>query len=400
VDVSHDGNILVVGAPYALEKSGVVRIYQLSKDGTGWIAIASLLGRNVGDQFGYHVAVSSDGSVIAVSEPYYNGKAGIKTGNVRTYVKSPFGGYIPLGQDIEGESATDHFGLGLALSANGRRLAVGAPYRDNSSKRNRVVSGTVKVYEWSVEKDRWGSIHGVKDDVRTTPLMGMSHLDWFGWSVGLNDDGSLLCVGAPRNVEFGGYVQCFEEQRHASFPYDHLQWMLVGETIRNMQQPVRYDDNFGASIAVSRNPGGTMHRVAIGSPGKNGNAAYDSGLVMVYEWNPNSAADDRGWIQLGKTAIQGGVNPGNNLQMGYSVDLQEDLLIVGTPGAPRNNVGGQVEMAQFDRSSWDWKRHPRIFQGQPGSNYGSAVAMTPAGTFVVGSPTDNHSGSVNVYIKD
>ncbi|OEU06347.1 hypothetical protein FRACYDRAFT_254944 [Fragilariopsis cylindrus CCMP1102] len=417
VAISHDGNIMAVGASGALSQSGVVRIYQLSKDGTGWISITSLLGRNEGDQFGSTVALSADGSVLAVSEPFYNGRAGDKTGNVRTYVRSPFGGYIRLGQDIEGDSATDHFGLGLALSSNGRRLAVGAPYRDNSessnngSSSNRLVSGAVKVYEWSIPDDKWMRIVGdnnnideINDAVLTTtaPLIGASDLDWFGWSLDLNDDGSLLCVGAPRNSDFGGYVQCFEEQKEDS-PFNHIQWTLVGDTIRNNNKPVRYDDNFGAAISISRDPTGTRHRVAIAAPGKNGTkkSLFDSGIVIVYEFNPNSP--ERGWIQLGRTDIAS-VNPGKDFQMGYSIDLHGDLLLVGVPGAASNNAGGQMELFEFERSSWHWKRQPRIFQGLTGSNYGSAVRMTPDGTtIVVGSPQseeNNYGGAINVYRKD
>jgi len=423
VAISHDGNIMAVGASGALSQSGVVRIYQLSKDGTGWISITSLLGRNEGDQFGSTVALSADGSVLAVSEPFYNGRAGDKTGNVRTYVRSPFGGYIRLGQDIEGDSATDHFGLGLALSSNGRRLAVGAPYRDNSassnngssssssSSSNRLVSGAVKVYEWSIPDDKWMRIVGdnsnvdeINDAVLTTtaPLIGESDLDWFGWSLDLNDDGSLLCVGAPRNSDSGGYVQCFEEQKDDS-PSNHIQWTLVGDTIRNNNKSVRYDDNFGAAISVSRDPTGTRHRVAIAAPGKNGTkkSLFDSGIVIVYEFNPNNP--ERGWIQLGRTEITS-VNPGKDFQMGYSIDLHGDLLLVGVPGAASNNAGGQMELFEFERSSWHWKRQPRIFQGLTGSNYGSAVRMTPDGTtIVVGSPQseeNNYGGAINVYRKD
>jgi hypothetical protein len=422
VAISHDGKIMAVSAPGALSQSGVVRIYQLSKDGTGWLLIASLIGRNKGGQFGSTVALSADGSVLAVSEPFYNGIAGDKTGNVKTYVYSPFGSYIRLGQDIEGDSATDHLGLGLALSSNGRRLAVGAPYRDNSgssnngssssSSSNRLVSGAVKVYEWSIPNDKWMRIVGGNNNsneidnavlTTTAPLIGKSNFDWFGWSLDLNDDGSLLCVGAPRNLDLGGYVQCFEEQKEDNFPFNHIQWTLVGDTIRNKKKPVRYDDTFGAAISVSRDPTGTRHRVAIAAPGKNGanKSLFDSGIVIVYEFNPINP--ERGWIQLGRTEITS-VNPGEDFQMGYSIDLHGDLLLVGVPGAASNNTGGQMELFEFERSSWHWKRQPRIFEGLTGSNYGYAVRMTPDGTtIVVGSPQseeNNYGGAINVYRKD
>ena len=455
VALSNDGQTLVVGAPDALSQAGIVRIYQWKEYYGSWVSIGSLLGRNEGDRFGNTVALSADGRVLAVSEPMYNGSAGDKTGNIRTFVYSPFG-YVPReGQDnIEGEDATDHFGVGLALSSDGRRLAVGAPYRDNSHKaagsisdrisqrissnsdnNNRLVSGAVKVFEWSIKDKKWiavggGGGGGNNESTTTTApapapaLIGMSHHDNFGWSVDLNDDGSLLCVGAPRNLEYGGYVQCFEEEKsneNSSSDSNNddddlatLQWKQVGDTILNQVHPVRYDDNFGASIKLIRDPAtDTRHRVAIGAPGKNGDNAdtFDAGLVVVYEFNSGTA--ERGWIQLGRTALTQ-ENPGKNFQMGYSLDLHGDLLAVGIPGA--NDSAGKVEVFEFQRDTWQWVRTPSIFEGvdvdddddadadadaDTNENYGAAISMTPSGDFVVGSPQSGNSiGSVSFYRRE
>jgi len=407
VALSADGQTLVVGAPDAFDKLGIVRIYE--QKGGVWVSTNSLLGRNKGDEFGKAIALSADGRVLAIAAPMYNGSAGDKSGIVRTFVYSPFG-YVPMGQDIEGEDATDQLGTCIALSHDGRRLAVGAPYHDNSDETpnddgknsgssddvDRLVSGTARVLEWSVEEQEWVTIDNGGGG---TPFIGSTHRDLFGWSIDLNDDGSLLCVGAPRD---SGYVQCFEEEERndnmSSKNSAARQWKQVGDIIRNEDGILRHDDNFGAFIRVGRDSTGTRHRVAIGAHGKNSRKALDTGHVVVYEFNPSTAA--RGWIRLGRKVITS-ETPGEDFRMGFSFDMHEDLLTVGIPGA--NGGIGKVEVFEFQRDSWEWLRNPTIFHGSATGSlgYGTAISITPRGDFVVGSPESNDNvGSVRFYLRN
>ena len=233
ITLSDDGNILVIGAPDAVGKSGIVRIYELKDD--SWVESGFLTGRSAGDQFGSAVALSSDGKVLAISEPSFNNKAG----NVRTYLYSP-SGYVPL-EELQGENVSDKFGTAISLSSDGQRLAVGVPHHTNNSvDQGRLLSGTVKVFELSVENNEWRSISDGSDGAF---LIGTDDRDRFGLSVDLNDDGSLLCVGAPTNEEHGGYVQCFEESE--------AQWKQLGNTMRNEDGIVQSDDQFGSSMRIS-----------------------------------------------------------------------------------------------------------------------------------------------------
>jgi hypothetical protein len=391
IALSEDGQTLVVGAPDALDKSGVVRIYE-RKDGS-WVTVGALEGSNTGGQFGSAVALSADGRVLAVSEPSFNGKAGDKTGSIHTFIYSPFG-YVSMGPDIEGDGASDQLGISIALSSDGRRLAAGAPYHDNSNK-DRLVSGIARVFDWSVENNKWIDLGSGSID---TPLVGTSDLDWFGWSIDLNDDGSLICVGAPRNDKYGGYVQCFEEEAKEESKKRKstaTRWKQVGETIQNEDGKLKHDDKFGASIRVSRDPSGTRHRVAIGAYGKNSKKARDTGHVVVYEFNPSTAG--RGWIRLGKNVLTL-ENPGQDFRMGFSLDFHEDLLAVGIPGF--QDGAGKVQVFEFQKDIWKWHLNPTIFDGvaDGSSSYGSAISMTPSGDFAVGSPESNDKvGSVRFY---
>lgn len=376
--LSDDGTILVIGVPDALGKAGIVRIYE-QKDGS-WVVSSFLSGRNAGDGFGSAVALSSDGRVLAVSEPSFNNNAG----NVRTYLYSP-SGYTSL-QEIQGENASDLFGTAISLSSDGQRLAVGVPHHSNSDDQERLLSGRAKVFELSVENNEWRSISDGSDGAL---LSGTDVRDRFGLTVDLNDDGSLLCVGAPTNEEHGGYVQCFEESG--------TKWTQLGNKIRNKDGLVQSDDQFGSSMRISRDPSGSRHRVAIGAHGKDNENIFNTGHVVVYEFNPLTA--ERGWIRLGKKVITT-ANPGKDFGMGFSLDFYKNILSVGIPGA--NNGAGKVEIFEFQKGTWEWIRHPTIFDGvaseSSSSSYGSAISMTPRGDFAVGSPQSNdNAGSVSVY---
>ena len=51
--------------------------------------------------------------------------------------------WTQLGSDIDGEAAGDESGFSVALSANGARLAVGAPFNDGTG----AESGHARVYD-------------------------------------------------------------------------------------------------------------------------------------------------------------------------------------------------------------------------------------------------------------
>ena len=53
--------------------------------------------------------------------------------------------WTQLGSDIDGEAAGDQSGFSVSLSADGSRMAVGAPINDG----NGINAGHVRVYDWN-----------------------------------------------------------------------------------------------------------------------------------------------------------------------------------------------------------------------------------------------------------
>jgi hypothetical protein len=230
VAISGDGNTLAVGAPY--ESSGAKGIngnqndnsvyaagavYIFTRNGNNWVQQAYIKASNPGqgDQFGHSVALTQDGSTLAVSA-YYEASAtkGIdgdqkdrsipqagavymftRTGatwSQQAYIKASNTGEAGVGDQL-GDG--DQFGFSLALSADGNTLAVGAIGEDSAAKgidgdqssNAAVGSGAVYVYVRSSKK--WTQQAYVK-------ASNADPGDLFGYSVSLTADGNTMAVSA------------------------------------------------------------------------------------------------------------------------------------------------------------------------------------------------------------
>ena len=142
VAMSEDGTRIAIGAPDNGDESGHVRVY--TWNGTAWEQTGDdINGEALFDQSGYSVAMSRDGARIAIGAPYNNGN-GADSGHVRVYTWSG-AAWEKTGLDIDGEAAGDESGYSVAMSEDGRRIAIGA--RRNEENGN--DSGHVRVYTWN-----------------------------------------------------------------------------------------------------------------------------------------------------------------------------------------------------------------------------------------------------------
>ncbi len=96
-----------------------------------------IVGTSSNTETGKSVAISDDGSIIAVGSWELTAPG---PGSVRVYELSS-GSWTQIGSTLTGVANGDYFGQGLALSADGLTVAVGAPF--NGSSR-----GQVFVYTW------------------------------------------------------------------------------------------------------------------------------------------------------------------------------------------------------------------------------------------------------------
>ena len=89
--------------------SGHVRIYELQSDNS-WSKLGDDIdGEAASDQSGYSVSLSSDGSVVAIGA-IRNAGGETNSGHVRIYELQSDNSWSKLGDDIDGEAADDQSG--------------------------------------------------------------------------------------------------------------------------------------------------------------------------------------------------------------------------------------------------------------------------------------------------
>jgi 6-phosphogluconolactonase (cycloisomerase 2 family) len=316
VDISSDGTFLAIGSPgdiYNFDRPGYVQVYTLeTSDGLGymWKQLGqTITGEGDGDNFGGSVSLSGDGKTLAVGAEDNDGFAE-DAGRVKIYHLDDDGtSWKQLGQDIDGESATDRSGYSVSLSADGTTVVIGAPYSHNYGD----YSGLVRVYRIDTGRSTWEklgeTIFGSVEDV-------------FGQSVDISSDGNILAIGGD-----GGYVGVYKLENSSS-------WKQLGQNINGEA----VDDSFGQSVSLSED-GKTL---AVGAWRNDGNGDA-SGHVRVYR------IDDSGlnWTQIGED-IDGEAACDYS---GWSVSLSADgkTVAIGSEGADDNGLDDSGHVRVFVR---------------------------------------------------
>ena len=216
-----------------------------------WKAKVTLQGTDEGGGAGSSVSYSADGTRVAYGTPG-NDDAFVDAGQVQVFgYDSASKKWAQLGQDIVGRAADDLLGTSVSMSADGSRVAIGAPGNGTDSW------GYVRVLEYDESDNDWNKIG---DD-----LGGVAAGDQAGTSVSISADGTRVAIGAPGNG--AGHVRAFEESGNRT-------WVQMGLTIPGDNQ----GDKFGQSVSYSAD--GT--RLAVGAPGNDGNGP-DAGHVRVFK---------------------------------------------------------------------------------------------------------------------
>ena len=159
-----NGQYLVIGAPpgddEAKPDAGAVSIYQVPLNiSNKKRPVQKLVGSQMGENFGFSVALSNDGSILAITAPFSSGEMNEKSapecGSLKIYhsrqENTSVENYALLGE-VYGDKAGDEMGGGgLMLSSDGFTVAVHSP---NAEKEN--SKGKVSVYGINTERTRLG----------------------------------------------------------------------------------------------------------------------------------------------------------------------------------------------------------------------------------------------------
>jgi hypothetical protein len=366
VSISSNGKRLAIGIPLSDENgfnSGQAKIFE-EVNGT-WSQVGQdINGEAIGDNFGSSVALSSDGTVIAVGAPS-NDENGSNAGQVRIF-EEVNGNWFQIGQDINGEAVDDNSGSSISLSAEGIRVAIGARNNDG----NGSSSGHTRVL--SFIEGGWVQIG---EDIN-----GEVALDQSGSSVSLSSDGTRVAIGARNNSENGpnsGHVRIYEEINGI--------WGQVGLDIDGEST----GDNSGVSTSLSSDG----NRIAIGSPLNDSNGS-SSGHVRVYE-------DISGvWKQVG--ANINGEASGD--QSGFSLSLSSDGAKIAIGAYLNEGTGiGSGHVRIYELINDNWIQIVLDIDGEAVNDHsGFALSLSSDGIRVaIGAPSNDgnsiQSGHSRVY---
>jgi hypothetical protein len=209
LDISGDSQTLLVGAWGDDDPDGEDvtpdsgSAYVFDKNSTSWNETKILPSNGEKNAFfGTNVDVSNDGSVFVVgSYGHSNGVEGAWDGLAYVYrwneTNQEYDEYILEGSDIAYHDAW--YGYSTAITGDGNTVVVGAPNEIGNSG-----SGSVYVYEWNGSS--W-------TETKLIPSEGGPNM-FFGSSVSISDDASIIIVGEPdtyayAGTETPGYVHIF-----------------------------------------------------------------------------------------------------------------------------------------------------------------------------------------------
>jgi hypothetical protein len=184
-------------------------VYVYTRSGTTWSQQAYVKATNAGagDAFGASVALSADGSTLAVgASEEASAATGIDgnqannsaygAGAVYVYTRSGLTWSQQAYVKASNPDALDLFGGSVALSTDGSTLAVGAWGEDSvatgigGKQLNNAAGNAGAVYVYTRSGPTWSQQAYIK-------ASNSGAGDFFGDSVALSADGSTLAVGAP-----------------------------------------------------------------------------------------------------------------------------------------------------------------------------------------------------------
>ncbi|MEQ6124970.1 hypothetical protein AAON49_12245, partial [Pseudotenacibaculum sp. MALMAid0570] len=306
VSISDDGTRVAIGSPFSNEvwdDMGRVRIYQYNATSNNWDQVGSdIIGEFSHDESGGAVSLNANGTRIAIGAKRNDGEAN-SSGHVRIYEESG-GIWTQLGGDVDGEAAEDQSGYSVSLNDLGNYVAIGAPNNDGNGSN----SGHVRVYRHIPGADEWVQVGA--------DINGQTANDQFGFSVSINDDGTIVAIGAVENSE-KGYIQVYE--------FSGGTWTQLGTDIEGETSGER----FGFSVSI--NADGTY---LVGGASKN---SSDTGKARIFKYESGD------WVQVG--ADIDGDAIGDLLGFSASISANANTVIVGAPNNDTNgNNAGQVKV--------------------------------------------------------
>lgn len=317
VSLSGDGGVLVAGS---FNKANQGRVYTFDSSGGAYTqrgsAIAAFDAGST-DYFGYDVAISANGLVMAVGAPQWEGTA-TNQGGVYIYDwDSGTSAWVLRGSVLVAADAAsyDYFGSSVDLSGDGAILVVGARSWEGTTS----DQGGVYIYDWS------GSTWVQRGSVLVSPTPASTR--YFGNRAKLSNDGLVLAVAEYNlsgTVYDSGVVYVFDWSGSA--------WVQRGSFIEAAD--AASEDEFGYGMDLSGN--GLV--LAVGAPKWEGTLT-DQGCVYVYDWDTGTSA----WVQRGSVLVAADAEASDNFGAAIALSTTAAVMVVDAMQwdyVPADNAGG------------------------------------------------------------
>ncbi len=368
---------------------------------------SGLFGEVASEELGRAVAISDDGSRMIVGSPIFeNDGSSYGKGRARAF---DWDGtqWTQVGADVRGEEFGDWAGGAVAISPDGSRIAVGAYGADAEE----TSAGWVQVFEWDgttwqqmgdaltgvTPGEAFGiSVSLVDDGTRLVAgsMVATRVFDWDGmaWlqvggdmagvgrSIAASGDGTRVVAGNSFDATGGtqaGLARMFE--------WDGSAWAQMGDDLIGSVY-----DRLGASVVMAET--GAVIAVGATQPGNMGSPP-GMGVVWVYAW------DGDAWTQVGD-ALPGLASAG---WFGQSAAMSGDGMRLVAGGGGPGSGSGVVRV--FDWDGVAWVPVGGDLEGDvAGDGLGHAVALSADGRFLaVGAPSNDEvavsAGLVRFYVR-
>lgn len=420
ISLSADGNTLAVGAPEEdsdafgingdqTDNSGVDSgaVYILSRSGSSWSQQAYLKASDTEQlaKFGASVALSGDGTLLAVGSP----NAHVEGGIVYLFARSGTTWAQQARIGASNANNGDHFGVAVSLNADGTTLVVGATGEASSARgingneSDNLAASSGAAYVFTRNGVDWTQQAYLK-------ASNAEAADEFGIAVSLNGAGDVLAVGA--HLESSASVAnpasngAFNSGAVYVFSKSGANWSQ--QAFVKASNP-GVSDLFGSSVALSLN-GNTLAVGASGegsnSTGINGNQADDSaqeaGAVYVFA---NSGSS---WVQQAYVKASNAESRDN---FGFAVAVSADgnTLVAGAHREASNAVGsngnqnsnvfpsaGAAYVFSRNGSSWSQRHYLKASNTESTDFFGFALGLSGDGVTLAVDAYSEDSDAVGV----
>jgi hypothetical protein len=204
-------------------------------------------------------------------------------------------------------------------------------------------------------------------------LSGETTSNYFGYSIALSEDGTIMGVTAPLNNGAGtirGSARIYK--------YNDISWVQLGQDIDG-------ETNNGYQTIIKLSQDGTIAAISshLNSAGR--------GIVRIFKYT-----NDASWVQQGVDiygSLENAVN--GNEEFGYSISLSGNGKIIAI-GAPKNdtsyNETGQVRVYSYIENDNSWNMIGTFNGFEFDSRTGRSVSLSSSGTILaISSPFPNNN---------